>query len=55
MNKSIRILIIAFAIFTSFNSHFCSIDYKRVHLVDYNTETGNFIFRGNLPVDNNQF
>merc|ERR1719399_1297176 len=29
------------------------LDYSRVHLVDYDEQTHNFLFRGNMPVDAN--
>ena len=29
-----------------------NLDYTRVHLVDHNVETNNFLFRGNMPVAN---
>ena len=28
-----------------------TLDYSRVHIVDQNKETGNFLFRGNMPVN----
>ena len=32
-----------------------TLDYTRVHLVDHNPETSNFLFRGNMPVVNGAF
>jgi hypothetical protein len=37
------------------SSAFGNLDYSRTHCVDYDEATGNFIFRSNMPVIDNEF
>ena len=31
------------------------LDFKRIHLIEYNATSGNYLFRGNMPIVNKTF